>query len=96
MNTGQIINGIYYKKVRFSEAVLWKTKQLSLPPEVFSRVIQCRELRFTDDKKGETWVFSVPEVLKRYELKTEGQEMQYYFPIDLAKKIKLKGVSNNG
>lgn len=86
INKGEVINGVYIKKVSFASAVLWKDKQLSLPPDVFKKVIHCKEWRFVDIKKGETWIFDPWKVVENAILKKEGQESQYYFPIQLAKK----------
>ena len=48
MNLGEITGDTYVKKVDFSRAVLWKTKELSLPISIFTRILKkkVRKMRF--------------------------------------------------
>lgn len=91
INKGTIDGTKYFKDVSFSTAVLWKDKQLSLPPEIIECCKECgvTELVFTDLHKLERWIFDFANVLKLGILKSEGQEKQLYFPISLARKIKI-------
>jgi hypothetical protein len=96
MNKGFIKDNIFYKEVSFNSAVLWKDKQLSLPPDVYSKAVVCEKIVFRDLKKGEEWVFDPKDIQRTSVLKKVGQELQYYFPIILAKKVKIqqKGAKN--
>jgi hypothetical protein len=90
MNYGQFIGSDYVKKVVFSKAVLWHTRQLSLREDVVEE-IKSRDVKniiFVDNLKKEKWVFKPAKVYENMVLKRVGQEAQYYFPIDLAKKMK--------
>lgn len=90
MNTGTIQGDTYTKYVSFSKAVLWKDRQLSLPIPVMYALIdkQIPTMIFIDRKKQETWTFQTKDVEARGEIRTVGQEPQWYFPIELAKKTK--------
>jgi len=92
MNTGYIKDGVYRKSVLFNKAVLWKDRCLSIPPQILSRIKAqgVTTLRYEDMTKKEIWIFSVEDVEKNMILKKVGQEEQYYFPIDIAKKIKVE------
>lgn len=86
MNKGYInAKNEYVKYVNFSQAVLWKDKQLSLPQSVVNKIImnECKVLKFVDRNKQEVWTFQVQKIVNCMNLKTVGQEPQYYFPIDL-------------
>ena len=89
-NSGKIVDGKYVKMVDTSRAVLWKTRELSLPPIEFTKMMANRvsQLVFRDLKRKEDWIFDYNDVICNRVLKTEGQEAQYYFPIDLASKKK--------
>lgn len=91
VNKGRIDNGTYYKTVSFSKAVLWKDRSLSLPPDVIQAIIRenVKKMIFTDPIKLEKWVFDTDKVLKNMILKQVGQEDQYYFAIDLARRISI-------
>lgn len=92
INKGRIDNKTYYKTVSFSKAVLWKDRTLSLPPEVIQAIVRedVQNLVFTDPIKLEKWIFNTDKVLKSMQLQRIGQEEQYYFPIDLAKRISIE------
>jgi hypothetical protein len=95
INYGEIVSiqGIkfYVKHVKFSAAVLWKDKQISLRKEVLGNAFNAgvQVLRFVDNKKGEIWDFNIKDAINKGIEKQEGQEPQIYFPIDLAVKKKL-------
>lgn len=92
INYGSFNGNIYAKHVEFSKAVLWKDRQLSIPKHVFIglQAHSTTEMRFIDYKKGEMWVFD-PDMVRSFGTwKTEGQEEQYYFPIELAKIVEIK------
>lgn len=92
INLGRIEDGVYYKTVVFSKAVLWKDRMLSLPPKVINAIStqDVTKLVFTDPTKLERWIFDANKVLKVMSLKRVGQEDQYYFPIELAKKVSIE------
>ena len=91
-NRGKFNGDIYAKYVDFSKAVLWKDRALSVPSFVLigMRAYNTKEMRFIDKEKGEMWVFNVDEVMSKGSFKTVGQEKQWYFPIDMAEKRKVK------
>lgn len=94
MNYGRFTKTTYIKFVVFSKAVLWYKRQISLRQSIIER-IQARGLKkiiFVDKLKGEKWVFRVEKVLEKMELSRVGQEPQYYFPIDLAKRVKIEKI----
>lgn len=90
-NPGTIKGNQYIKKVSFSKAVLWKDKQLSLRENVIQGLVsrEIKEIVFQDVRKKEEWIFQVKDVVENMILKVVGQEPQFYFPIELAKKIKI-------
>lgn len=92
VNLGRIENGVYYKSVVFSKAVLWKDRTLSLPPKVINAIAtqDVKRMVFSDPTKFEKWIFDAEKVLKTMMLKQVGQEEQYYFPIDLAKRVSIE------
>ena len=91
MNYGNFINKIYIKKVTFAKAVLWHTRQLSLRQDIINRIKSqaIEKIIFVDELKKERWIFKPEKVFAKMELKNEGQESQYYFPIDICKKEKI-------
>lgn len=88
MNYGTFKDGVYTKQVVFSKAVLWHTRELSLRADIMERIRSegIKKIVFRDRLKGETWTFNPEKVFDRMRLKSGGQEPQYYFPIDLARK----------
>lgn len=94
MNYGTFKNATYTKYISFSKAVLWHTRQLSLRKEIVDRIVKegVKLIVFVDSYKKEQWIFKTEKVLASMELKSVGQEDQYYFPIDSAKKVKMKEV----
>jgi len=80
----------YIKHVSFSRAVLWKNRELSLPPSIMKKIEKEKIplIRFIDDGKQEQWDFDTEDVVRLMMLKQVGQEKQYYFPIGLAKRYK--------
>jgi len=91
INKGIFTGFIYSKYVDFSKAVLWKDRQLSIPQFIYIGLTanNTLEMRFIDRGKGEMWVFKVEDVLRSGEWKQVGQEKQFYFPIELAKKVEV-------
>jgi len=94
MNTGTFdyLGRKYTKYVAFNKAVLWKDRQLSLPIPVMDTIkwFFIEKIIFIDNGKQEKWEFPVDKVLERGEQKTVGQEVQWYFPIELANKKPVK------
>ena len=88
MNYGIFKDGIYTKQVIFSKAVLWHTREISLRADIMERIKRegIKKIVFRDRLKGESWTFKSEKVFERMRYKPEGQEPQYYFPIDLARK----------
>lgn len=92
MNYGNFKKSSYTKKVSFSKAILWHTRQISLRKDIMDQIL-LRDLKFIvffDYGKMESLVFKVENVYLKMELKQVGQEEQYYFPIDIANKKKIK------
>jgi hypothetical protein len=91
INKGKFIGDTYQKNVDFSKAVLWKTREISIPPDICRQMLinGTKEVWFTDRKKGQKWVAEVSMLRGKSVLKKEGQEPQRYFPIELFKKIDL-------
>jgi len=85
---GKIVPIEYIKYVRFAKAVLWKDKELSLPVLVFHKIenLNLPYAVFIDRIKKEAWYFKTTDIREHGKVKTEGQEPQYYFPIELARK----------
>lgn len=86
----------YYKIVTFAKAILWKTKELSLPPQ---SIAACEgsgveSLIFHDKKKEKAIIFQFPDILKHSKLKVVGQEEQWYFPIAKGKEVKVPNDEN--
>lgn len=86
---------MYVKRVVFNKAVLWCKRQLSLRSDVMERIKRSgvKKMVFVDKTKGEKWVFDTAKVLEIMELKRVGQEDQYYFSIDIAKKVKIEKIN---
>lgn len=91
MNYGIFKGDKYLKKVVFSKAVLWHTRQLSLRSDIIERIRRdgIKKIVFQDDLKGERWIFNPAKVFKTMTMKAVGQEEQYYFPIDICTKEKF-------
>lgn len=91
INRGIFIKNNYEKQVDFSKAVLWKTREISIPPEVFYKIFKtCKLIIFYDRKKNERWTVDVTTAFNHKVLKKEGQESQYYFPISIFKVEPIK------
>ena len=90
-NKGLFRDNNYIRHVIFSKAVIWHTREISLPVAIIEKVEvwETKKIIFIDDLKKEKWIFSVKKVLEKMVLKSVGQEPQYYFPIDLRKVKKL-------
>ena len=84
INRGEITQGNYVKYCKFSNAVLWKTKEISLPPEEIERAkhYQVEHIIFIDIEKNEMRGAKLQKILDIGEYRTEGQERQLYIPID--------------
>lgn len=91
VNLGRIDEGVYTKTINSNKAVLWKSRQLSLPPRVINAITtqDVKKMIFLDVKNLERWIFNTKDVLANMELKQVGQEEQYYFSIDLAVRDKI-------
>jgi hypothetical protein len=92
INLGQFNGNIYAKYLDLNKAVLWKDRQLSIPKHVFMGLTahSTTEMRFIDRGKGEMWIFNTDKVKAAGEWKSVGQEEQFYFPIELAKKVEIE------
>lgn len=84
MNTGYFKGDKYIKLIDINKAVLWKTRQLSVPISVFREIVnkKCKYMIFIDKNRREQWTFEVKKVRKIKEKKMVGQEEQFYFSID--------------
>lgn len=91
VNRGYFFGNTYYKQVKFSKAVLWKDKQLSLPVDIMNRILTTgiKKMVFKDPTKNEAWIFNPEKVKPLMIRKLVGQEVQFYFPIELAVKKPL-------
>lgn len=90
INSGKydLLNDCYVKFVNFSKAVLWKDRQLSLPLPIMKRIEEynLNKIVFIDKGKKEKWEFKTEKVKASGQVRTVGQEPQWYFPIELAVK----------
>lgn len=90
MNYGVIRDGIYIKYVSFNKAVLWKNREISICESMVIKFNdRVKQIVFVDRVKSEKWVADYEDVKKIWKLKKEGQEKQYYIPIEVFKKIKV-------
>ena len=91
INYGNYVGNTYTKHVKFAKAVLWKTRELSIPVKVMNQIEgrKIDRLEFIDEGKKEKWVFKTSDVIANMRLKKVGQEEQFYFPISLAEKQTL-------
>lgn len=92
INRGSFQNNQYVKYVDFAKAVLWKDRELSLPLEIMDKILmrETPEMVFINKKRwSERWVFKMETVKKVMRKKQVGQEVQYYFPIDIKEGEKI-------
>jgi len=80
INRGQRLGNDYIKFVHFDDAVLWKTKELSLPPEIVEKIKAegLSNILFADIKRNQKLSISVENFLKNAQLIQRHQESQYY------------------
>ena len=92
INRGVFADKQYTKYVNFNKAVLWKDRELSLPIYIIAgfNAYHTEKVVFIDRGRGEKWIFKVEDVKDKGRRKTVGQEEQYYFPIEMAKKEPTK------
>lgn len=85
INVGVINGDVFIKHVSFSRAVLWKTKEISLPQRVIHNLNknEVKTVVFIDVKSKERWSASMETLKRRNTFKKEGQEPQFYFPISV-------------
>ena len=91
-NPGKFVGNKYIKQVSFSKAVLWKDRQISLNDSI-TRQFKPRGIEFVvfeDERKNERWTATVETLRTWKERKQEGQEAQFYFPISVFKKEKIR------
>lgn len=90
VNLGSFIEDRYEKKVKFAEAVLWMTKEISLKPEIIELIKKrgTKTVVFIEPGK-EKWTATVEKLLEHGELKQMFQEPQWYFSMDLFDIVKL-------
>lgn len=93
-NYGKFDGTLYTKEVKFSSAVLWITREISLRENIIARCAYkgVQTIRFVDKSKGEVWDFSAKKIFMEAKKKQVGQEVQYYFPIDWATRKQLDEV----
>lgn len=91
-NSGNFVGNKYIKRVNFSKAVLWKNREISLRTSVVGLfgARGTEEVVFEDEGKNERWSASVLKLQAVAVLKTEGQEEQYYYPINTFKMSKIR------
>ncbi len=92
INKGQIISNQFVKYCKFSKAVLWKDRQISLRDDEFRRAKEAgvKNIIWVDLGKNEM-MGHTPEKLEEIgRFKQEGQEPQWYFPIEGLKKKPYK------
>lgn len=85
INKGTFKDDIYIKYINSNDAVLWMSKELSLPLDIVAtaRKKDISKFYFIDKTKDTVWAFE-PGVVFGGTKKAVGQEKQYYFPIDKA------------
>lgn len=83
----------YTKYLKFSSAVLWMDRELSVPMSIMDQIqkYDIQTMFFIDQGKREQWKFKVMDVLDLGKKKKVGQEEQWYFPIDKAIRKQLEG-----
>jgi len=87
INYGKIIEDTYIKYVSFSKAVLWKDRQISIHKDIAENWLpSVKKVRFIDRAKGMTWEAPLEKIKECWILKKEGQEEQYYIPIEVFSK----------
>ena len=64
INRGWFFGDEYTKNVKFSKAVLWKDRELSLPIYIMDKILKenVHTIIFKDPSKKEKWVFKADEV----------------------------------
>jgi len=100
INQGKIENNRFIKRVSFSEAVLWKSREISLNPATIKKCKDSNvfEIWFEDLNKNERWKILLTDFINNSTLKTMHQERQWYCPISLfdrevIRKIEIKPIS---
>jgi len=88
MNYGTISGDTYRKDVNFNKAVLWKTREISIRPDLVENLGGVNFIEFYDRGKDTLWKATLEKVTNVWKLKKEGQEPQYYIPISVFKIIK--------
>lgn len=86
INRGEIIKDCYVKYVNFSKAVLWKDRQISIYKDVAENWLTNDRIKyvvFIDRTRKEIWKARLDRVKANWILKKEGQEPQYYVPIEV-------------
>ena len=97
INRGKVINNEYVKNVSWNSAVLWMTKEISLPSEEMDKIVKgnVHTITFVDKNKGFKMVFPSHQVLREMQFKQVGQEPQFYWSIYLGNKYPIKNEKNN-
>jgi hypothetical protein len=97
INYGHIYGSTYRKVVSFSKAVLWKDREISLHKKIVDKYLGDNSkiffVEFLDPVKKELWRAPLPKLQKIWRLKQEGQEPQYYMPIEA---FSRKSMDKNG
>lgn len=91
MNTGFVVGNRYIKRVNFSKAVLWMSREISLNPKVVEALKkrEIKDVSFEDVIKKEKWIATLEKIMEVATLKQVGQEPQYYIPIEIFKREKF-------
>lgn len=88
INLGQIKNGVYRKVISINQAVLWKTKEISLSKQAVDKfTADLKRIEFEDKGKRAIWTAPLNRVREAWTYKTMHQEPQYYIPITVFDKF---------
>ena len=98
INYGHFEGDVYIKYIDYNKAVLWMTRQISLPKAVVDRIIEnkIKTIRFIDEKKKIQYEVPVETAQKIWEYKVKFQEPQYYFSIEFLKESKYEKQRGEG
>jgi len=91
INKGVVAGNTYKKIISINRAVLWKDRQISIHKSVVEGWFKNKDIKhiwFEDRGKSEIWITTVALAERNWILKKEGQEPQYYIPIEIFRKYK--------
>lgn len=83
LNRGYQWKNDYLKFVTFNEAVLWRTKELSLTPEIANKILDKKldNIYFVDKERNQKLKISVADFFEKSVLIQRNQEPQYYIKL---------------